>query len=112
MIRKEPQRCGKCDSVFPSFLHLKSHSCSGSPLVESIKCDTCFKAFKTNKALAVHRQNAHKGGSGDPDIKKEKVSPNKKYQCQICTKRFMEFRQLRTHYTLYHFWDNLAEDYK
>ncbi len=112
VIRRPLQRCEKCDSVFPSVLHLKSHSCSGSPLVESIKCDTCFKAFKTNKALAVHSKNAHKAGSGDPDIKKEKVSPNKKYQCQICTKRFMEFRQLRTHYTLYHFWDNLAEDYK
>ena len=112
VIRKEVQRCEKCDSVFPSVLHLKSHSCSGSALVESIKCDTCFKAFKTNKALAVHSKNAHKGGPEDLDIKREKVSPNKKYQCQICTKRFMEFRQLRTHYTLYHFWDNLSEDYK
>jgi len=35
----------------------------------------------------------------------------KKYGCQICTKRFNEFCQLRTHYTLYHFWDNLSEDY-
>ena len=110
--RKEPQRCDKCDSVFPSVLHLKAHSCSAAPAVESIKCDTCFKGFKTNKALAVHSKNAHKGGSPALDFKSEKVSPNKKYQCQICTKRFMEFRQLRTHYTLYHFWDNLAEDYK
>ena len=45
-------------------------------------------------------------------MKKEFESPLKKYACQICTKRFVEFRQLRTHYTLYHFWEDLAEQYR
>ena len=45
-------------------------------------------------------------------MKKELESPSKKYACQICTKRFVEFRQLRTHYTLYHFWEDLAEQYR
>jgi len=41
-------------------------------------------------------------------------APNswKKYGCQICTKRFDDFCKLRTHYTLYHFWDSLSEDFK
>ena len=34
------------------------------PLVDSIKSDNCFKAFKNNKALVVHAKNAHKSGSG------------------------------------------------
>ena len=115
--RKEPPVCSRCDSVFPSVLHLQAHSCSASHppasssrASETNKCDTCFKSFKTNKAMQVHMKASHKGGAGD--VKREKISPGKKHQCQICTKRFAEFRQLRTHYTLYHFWDNLEEDYK
>jgi len=105
---KEKPRCSKCDSVFPTILHLKSHTCNRNE--DGNKCDTCFKSFKTNKALQVHMKSSHKGTSLDP--KKDKGSPSKKYPCQICTKSFAEFRMLRTHYTLYHFWDNLEEDYK
>ena len=63
---KPPVTCNKCDSVFASVLHLKSHTCSSTD--ESIKCDTCFKTFKTNKAVQVHMKTAHKaspkGASG------------------------------------------------
>ena len=117
---KTKPKCNVCDSWFPTELHLKAHSCSSSRLVETSKCDTCFKSFKTNKALQVHMRFAHKSKSGQDgaaevrsgNVKRENFSPSKRFQCQICTKGFVEFRQLRTHYTLYHFWENLEEDYK
>jgi len=36
----------------------------------------------------------------------------RKYACLICTKGFLEFRKLKTHYTLDHFWKELSQDLK
>jgi len=87
-------------------------------------CNICDHMFKTTMAKNVHVRQKH------PTINKEKPSPPAKellevnppatstpssyktHGCQICTKRFNELCKLRTHYTLYHFWDNLVEDYK
>ena len=111
-------KCSKCDSVFASNLQLRAHSCPPAKVTEdSIKCLTCFKTFKTNKAHQVHVGSHHKGRttassgllSDLADVKE--TSSSKKFGCQICTKRFNEMRELKTHYTLYHFWDNLTEDF-
>jgi hypothetical protein len=48
-------------------------------------------------------------GAGPP----ERASPPRsKHSCQICTKTYTGFASLRTHYTLYHFWDQLGEEYR
>jgi len=103
-------------------------------------CNLCDHTFKTTKAKNVHMSTKHASGKDlAPSVNQAKtlmekklslgtfptenvepfpssstptISNWKKYGCQICTKRFNEFCQLRTHYTLYHFWDSLSEDYQ
>ena len=85
---------------------------------EPVKCGTCFRTFRTNKAHQVHVRDSHKGKTSSAsglmsDLGTEKeTSSSKKFGCQICTKRFTEMRELRTHYTLYHFWDDLSRDFE
>ena len=84
---------------------------------ETVKCNTCFKTFRTNKAHQVHLRDYHKGKTSSnliiSESGNEKESPtSKRFGCQICTKRFNEMRELKTHYTLYHFWEDLSRDYK
>eukprot|EP00092_Neocalanus_flemingeri_P039578 GFUD01043099.1.p1 GENE.GFUD01043099.1~~GFUD01043099.1.p1 ORF type:complete len:1056 (-),score=199.66 GFUD01043099.1:173-3037(-) len=97
---------------------------------ESNYCNICDHTFKTTKAKNVHMLMKH-SNTKEPIAAKSNLTPAKtlmdakmalaatsspgtwkRYGCQICTKRFNEFSKLRTHYTLYHFWDNLSEDYK
>jgi len=90
-------------------------------------CNLCDHTFKTTKAKNVHMKMKHSNSKEQAPLvtpgktlmdtkmalaSSSTASPWKKYGCQICTKRFNEFCKLRTHYTLYHFWDNLSEDYK
>ena len=116
---KVPIKCSKCDSVFASALQLRGHSCSPARVTEEpVKCSTCFRTFRTNKAHQVHMRDSHKGKTSSTsglmsDLGAEKETPSsKKFGCQICTKRFTEMRELRTHYTLYHFWDDLTRDFQ
>ena len=115
---RDSVKCSRCDSVLPSALHLRAHSCSPARVIEEpVKCSTCFRTFRTNKAHQVHLRDSHKGKTSSTsglmsDLGTEKETPSaKKYGCQICTKRFSEMRELRTHYTLYHFWDDLTRDF-
>ena len=101
-------------------------------------CNICDHTFKTTKAKNIHMSKKHIFSKENNESENKAkslmesklnlcpappgndaaVGPSsivggwKKYGCQICTKRFNEFCQLRTHYTLYHFWDNLSEDYQ
>ena len=99
-------------------------------------CHICQYTFKTFKAKKVHMKTKHTESVQNMDnettvayspLNQSKPSATnglgqsftttststwKKYGCQICTKRFNEFSKLRTHYTLYHFWDSLSEDFK
>ena len=99
-------------------------------------CHICQYTFKTSKAKKVHMKTKHTEpvqtmdnettvansplNQSKPSIANglgqsfttTSTSTWKKYGCQICTKRFNEFSKLRTHYTLYHFWDSLSEDFK
>jgi len=100
-------------------------------------CNICDHTFKTTKAKNVHMSSKHSNSKDNvssenkaKSLMESKLNLStastgndavgtsstasgwKKYGCQICTKRFNEFCQLRTHYTLYHFWDNLSEDYQ
>jgi len=88
-------------------------------------CKICDHTFKTTMAKNVHMKMKHSSSKEKTSLKTPAKllmdakldgaaasSSWKKYGCQICTKRFNDFCKLRTHYTLYHFWDNLSEDYK
>ena len=112
-------KCPRCDSVLASALHQRAHCCSPAKVVEEpVQCSTCFRTFRTNKAHQVHLRDSHKGKTSSTsglmaDLGTEKETPSsKKFGCQICTKRFSQMRELRTHYTLYHFWDDLSRDFE
>jgi len=129
--------CRQCNKLLPSLFHLapSQHDCepsrsSSSQSDYSIKenyCNLCNHTFKTTKAKKVHMQMKHSNSkmravpetstnvfvdSNPPVVAEAPTISWKKFGCQICTKRFNDFCKLRTHYTLYHFWNNLCEDYK
>ena len=86
-------------------------------LNDEVKCDRCFRSFRTNKALQIHLRESHKTKTPSKGLMltsgNEKESPSSmKFGCQICTKRFHDMRELRTHYTLCHFREDLCRDYK
>ena len=77
------------------------------PAATNPQCIFCSPplTFKTVKARAVHIKSHHSTSH------RPLAAPQRKHSCQICTKSFPQFAQLRTHYTLDHFWDQLAEDH-
>ena len=77
------------------------------------QCTLCAPTvtFKTEKARTVHVKTMHGYGASRPRVPKLSSAREKKHGCQICTKTYTEFAKLRTHYTLYHFWERLENDY-
>ena len=98
-------KCSDC-GLSLDFSHQRHH-CTAAQ-AECTLCATTV-TFKTVKARAVHMKTHH--GYGAARTPKLASVGEKKHGCQICTKTYTEFAKLRTHYTLYHFWERLEEDY-
>ena len=104
------ENCGsKCaDCGLPLDFADQRHHCTAQPQAQCTLC-TPSVTFKTVKARAVHMKTYHRYGA--PRTPKLASIGEKKHGCQICTKTYTEFAKLRTHYTLYHFWERLEADY-
>jgi len=105
--REEEVKCADC-GLSLDFAHQRHHCTAPQPQAECTLC-TPSVTFKTVKGRTVHMKISH--GYGAPKTPKLASISEKKHGCQICTKTYTEFAKLRTHYTLYHFWERLEEDY-
>lgn len=99
-------KCADCG--LPLDFTDQRHHCTSQPQAQCTLC-TPSVTFKTVKARAVHMKTYH--GYVAPRTPKLASIGEKKHGCQICTKTYTEFAKLRTHYTLYHFWERLEADY-
>ena len=106
--REDPCEVKCADCGLPLDFAHQRHHCTAQPQAQCTLC-TPSVTFKTVKARAVHMKTYH--GYGAPKTPKLASIGEKKHGCQICTKTYTEFAKLRTHYTLYHFWERLEEDY-
>jgi len=111
-------KCHVCLKLFKTVKALNCHILAKHPLAPSASSGINTSTLDSLPAslLAVGGQTSSLSPLVNQvgEVRPENAPlPNwKKFGCQICTKRFPEFCQLRTHYTLYHFWDQLSQDHE
>ena len=99
---KDMETCDECGEMLPNIVSLLKHieSVHISP---DVTCPVCDKSFKSENEVKQHLQDFHKEGKKSKSVGQDESSEPKKksakgnFQCQSCSKSFVQKQSLTRH---------------